>query len=38
MSTINIFFIVWFLLLTHVGFFIAGFSFAVKLVNREVNK
>lgn len=27
-----------FLLITHIGFFIAGFSYAAKLVNKEINK
>lgn len=26
------------LFMTHIGFFIAGFSFAVKIINKEVNK
>lgn len=38
MSELDLFSVCVLLLLTHVGFFIAGFHFAIKLVNQEVNK
>ena len=37
MSEMDWLFVAFILMMTHIGFFIAGFSAAVKQVNKEVN-